>query len=120
MSELSYGDSEKWELIQGDCLEVLKTFADESIDACVTDPPSGIGFMGKDWDNPQTWDDYRRSKNPNDTSRPNVFGRTSKAGPEYGRSNRDLFISFIRDVMKEVLRVLKPGGHALVWAIPRT
>jgi site-specific DNA-methyltransferase (adenine-specific) len=30
------------------------------------------------------------------------------------------FQDFIYEAFKEVIRVLKPGGHALVWAIPRT
>lgn len=34
----------------GDCLEHMATIADDSIDAIVTDPPYGIGFLGKDWD----------------------------------------------------------------------
>lgn len=34
----------------GDCLDVLPTLAPESVDATVTDPPYGLGFMGKDWD----------------------------------------------------------------------
>ena len=34
----------------GDCREVLPTFGAESFDACVTDPPYGLEFMGKDWD----------------------------------------------------------------------
>jgi site-specific DNA-methyltransferase (adenine-specific) len=34
----------------GDCLDVLKTLDDNSIDAVVTDPPYGLEFMGKDWD----------------------------------------------------------------------
>jgi hypothetical protein len=34
----------------GDCLEVLRTMPDASIDAIVTDPPYGIAFMGKRWD----------------------------------------------------------------------
>jgi len=38
------------ELLQGDCLEKLKLLDDNSIDALVTDPPAGIGFMGKEWD----------------------------------------------------------------------
>jgi len=38
-------------IIQGDCLEVLKTLPDNSIDAIVTDPPYELGFMGKKWDN---------------------------------------------------------------------
>jgi DNA modification methylase len=34
----------------GDCLEVLRTMADNSVDAVVTDPPYGLSFMGKRWD----------------------------------------------------------------------
>lgn len=34
----------------GDSLEVLKTLADNSVDAVVTDPPYGLKFMGKKWD----------------------------------------------------------------------
>lgn len=37
-------------LLLGDNREVLKTLADNSIDACVTDPPYELGFMGKAWD----------------------------------------------------------------------
>ena len=34
----------------GDCLEVLKTIPDNSVDAVITDPPYGLSFMGKKWD----------------------------------------------------------------------
>jgi DNA modification methylase len=34
----------------GDCLEVLKTIPDNSVDSVVTDPPYGLSFMGKKWD----------------------------------------------------------------------
>lgn len=37
-------------ITQGDCLAVLATMAPQSVDAIVTDPPYGIGFMGKEWD----------------------------------------------------------------------
>ena len=37
-------------VIHGDCLDVLKTLADNSVDAVVTDPPYGLSFMGKKWD----------------------------------------------------------------------
>lgn len=38
------------ELIQGDCLTVLRNIDSNSIDSLVTDPPAGISFMGKAWD----------------------------------------------------------------------
>jgi site-specific DNA-methyltransferase (adenine-specific) len=37
-------------LLVGNCLDTLKTLADDSIDSIVTDPPYEIGFMGKGWD----------------------------------------------------------------------
>lgn len=37
-------------LHHGDCLDVLRTMPDNSVDAVVTDPPYGLSFMGKRWD----------------------------------------------------------------------
>jgi hypothetical protein len=34
----------------GDCLDVLRTLPDCSVDSVVTDPPYGLSFMGKRWD----------------------------------------------------------------------
>jgi DNA modification methylase len=76
------------QLIQGDCLDVLKTIPDNSVDSLVTDPPAGISFMGKDWD-----------------------------GDKGGRKE---WCAWMENVMRECMRVLKPGGHGLVWSIPRT
>ena len=93
-------------LMLGDCLELMRGMADNSVDSIVTDPPYGLsdhkpadvvaclsawlagepyltnkrGFMGKTWD---SW----------------------VPGPE---------------VWRECLRVLKPGGHVLAFAGSRT
>jgi len=37
-------------IYQGDCLDVLPTLPDNSVDSIVTDPPYELGFMGKSWD----------------------------------------------------------------------
>lgn len=37
-------------LTHGDCLDVLRSMPDNSVDSIVTDPPYGIKFMGKTWD----------------------------------------------------------------------
>lgn len=39
---------------------------------------------------------------------------------DHHKGGRDKWVAWLTDVMRECLRVLKPGGHALVWAIPRT
>jgi site-specific DNA-methyltransferase (adenine-specific) len=36
------------------------------------------------------------------------------------KGGRDSWIDWLSSVMVGALRVLKPGGHALVWALPRT
>jgi len=75
-------------LHHGDCLDVLRTLPDASVDSVVTDPPAGIAFMGKAWDE--------------------------------DKGGRRQWIAWMAEAMAECLRVLKPGGHALVWALPRT
>jgi site-specific DNA-methyltransferase (adenine-specific) len=37
-------------LYHGDCLGVIKMLPNDSVDSIVTDPPYGLGFMGKAWD----------------------------------------------------------------------
>ena len=83
---------DRYHIKTGDCLDVLKTLYDDSVDSMVTDPPAGIGFMagGKK----DHWD-------------------SDKGGPAKWRA-------WLTEVMKEALRVLKPGAHGLVWSIPRT
>ena len=45
-----YYTDERVVLHHGDCLDVLAAMPDASVDAIVTDPPYGLGFMGKAWD----------------------------------------------------------------------
>ena len=38
------------ELYHGDCIEIMRTLPDSSVHAVITDPPYGLGFMGREWD----------------------------------------------------------------------
>jgi DNA modification methylase len=40
----------QYQILQGDNRNTLRTIADNSVDAIVTDPPYGIDFLGKVWD----------------------------------------------------------------------
>lgn len=93
---------------------LLPTLPAASVDALVTDPPAGIGFMGKEWD------DFRRARNPADAGRDSVHGRLSRSGPEYGRRDRENFITWLAGILHECRRLMKPGAYGWVWAIPRT
>ncbi len=58
-------------LRHGDCLDVLASMPDASVDSVVTDPPYLIGFMGKGWDaadgiagQPEVWAECLRVLKP--------------------------------------------------------
>ena len=57
-------------VLRGDCLEVMHTLPENSVDAVVTDPPYELGFMGKSWDSagvsydPATWAEALRVLKP--------------------------------------------------------
>jgi DNA modification methylase len=118
-------------VLHGDALARLKSLPDNSVDAIVTDPPAGISFMGKEWDNftgkQKTYDSAaeRAKANANKEKLKQYqqgatpFGFSSSSG-QPTKQERDAFIAFLTSVMSEALRCLRPGGHALVWALPRT
>jgi DNA methylase len=88
MIRTPYYTDESVTLWGGDALDVLRGMPDSCVHAVVTDPPAGIGFMGKEWDGP--------------------------------RGGREAWSAWLAGIMREALRVTRPGGHALVWALPRT
>jgi site-specific DNA-methyltransferase (adenine-specific) len=47
---MKYPDDFINKIIQGDCVEVMKTFPDNYVTTLVCDPPYGLAFMGKEWD----------------------------------------------------------------------
>jgi DNA modification methylase len=47
-------DTKRIRLVYGESKDVLSKVRDDYFDALVTDPPAGIGFMGKDWDSFQS------------------------------------------------------------------
>jgi hypothetical protein len=75
-------------IFHGDCLELLRSLPDCSVDSLVTDPPAAVKFMGAKWD-------------------------SDKGG-------RDKWIAWLAGIFTEAFRVMKPGAHAFVWALPRT
>lgn len=112
----------------GDLFDVLPTLAAESVDACVTDPPYGIGFMGKEWDSFKPGVEQTRIV-PNkaiESDNLNLKGRTrgpasSPSAVEYDYSVKGLreFQAWTENWAREVYRVLKPGAYIVVCGAPR-
>lgn len=121
-----------WRIIEGDCLEAMAAMDAESVDAVVTDPPYGIGFMGKAWDSQAIGRAAskdaatRQSVGPHSPSRPgrkaarssSAFGSPAHyAGPVRGGHE---WQAWCEAWAAECLRVLKPGGHLLAFGGTRT
>lgn len=100
-----YLDSVVW----GDCVEVLPQLPDDSIDAVITDPPAGFVSEEDEWgiDDDLRWD---------------YTGKTFDTLniPRYSYYDKKVTISKLTKIFTECYRVLKPGGHIIAWAVPRT
>lgn len=88
----------------GDCIEVMRTLPDNSVDAIVTDPPYGLSAEPDMAEVLRHWlagDDYQH-----------------KGGGFMGKT----WDSFVPGpaVWREAMRVLKPGGHLLAFFGSRT
>jgi len=75
----------------GDSLDLMEELPENSVDALVTDPPYGIGFMGK------KWDEFRE---------------------KHGDKGR-IYQRWTQEWASKALRVLKPGAYALIFGIPK-
>ena len=109
-------------LHHGDCLDVLRTLPDASVDSVVTDPPYGLEFMGKDWDAPwkQGADVHAEARN----RRAEEMGDENKRRYIASAVNKFAaglpFQQWCELWAAECLRVLKPGGHLLAFGGTRT
>lgn len=93
-----------WTIHHGDCLEWLRSLPDCSVDSVVTDPPYGLGKPPPIRDVLRAWMDGQQYE--------------ATGGGFMGRE-WDAFVPGPL-VWSEVCRVLKPGGHAVVFAGQRT
>lgn len=117
---------EQFHTLLGDCIESMRVMPDCSVDAVVTDPPYGIRFMGKAWDGADIDKlvAMRRSfKSQDATAGPN--GGYKSIAAEAGKYDLTAtamraFQEFSEVWAREAFRVLKPGGHLLSFASPRT
>jgi site-specific DNA-methyltransferase (adenine-specific) len=94
----------------GDCIEVLKTLPDNSVDSIVTDPPYHLTSIVKRFG--------KEGSAPAQYGTDGAFARASKGfmGKEWDGGD----IAFRTEVWSECLRVLKPGGHLLSFGGSRT
>lgn len=90
-----------YQVLAGDCLDHMREMGDNSISACVTDPPYGLGTQKR-------------------------FGpgqKATKGPPQYARQTSGFMnldwdttgIAFSVELWSEVYRILKPGAYLLAF-----
>lgn len=97
-------------LINGDCLEIMPTLTENSVDAIVTDPPYGIGFMGKAWDT--FGQEYLQREPAYRAERAGLYDQSVNA-------NRN-FQTWCAQWSTAAIRIAKPGAFMLVFGGTRT
>lgn len=97
-----------YQILRGDCLELLKNMADNSIDSIVTDPPYHLTTGKKGGTGPASLNE----KSP--------AGRARISTGFMGQAWDGGDIAFRVELWRECLRVLKPGGHLLAFSGSRT
>ena len=115
-------------LHHADCLDVLRSLPDCSVDSVVCDPPYALGFMGREWDTFGM--DVGRGAQARSQRRAEVTptgeGHSTSAGPYLASGVDSLraaglpFQRWCEAWATECLRVLKPGGHLLAFGGTRT
>ena len=96
--------AKEYMILKGDCLDRLKELPENSIDSVITDPPYGLS---KEPDIVEVLTKWMNGE-PYDHGHDGFMGKSW-----------DSFVPH-PDIWREVYRVLKPGGHALVFAGTRT
>ena len=107
-------------LLAGDCMELLATLPENSVDSVVCDPPYHLTSIVKRFGAPNAapvkvsefYDEGGKSKGSSAYKRVS----TGFMGKQWDGGD----IAFRADVWREVLRVLKPGGHLLAFGGTRT
>ncbi len=92
------------QILLGDCVEVLRSLPDNSVDSVVTDPPYGLNRIKNIPKLIQAW----------------LAGEDGVEHQTRGFCQSEWDVLPSPRVWREVLRVLKPGGYTLVFAGTRT
>ncbi len=110
------------QVIQGDCLVEMKKLPADSIDTVITDPPYGIGFMGKEWDNfkPDKIDEAMAQDKRKHTQIASQRRSNTAGTYDLSLQGKIGFQNWMTKWAIEALRVTKPGGTMLIFGGTRT
>lgn len=107
-------------LLRGDCMTELARIPDESVDAVVTDPPYGLDFMGRDWDNAVKLAGGMLGLIATGDEKQGAFAKGGTHSQGYANHDGLAFEIWTTRWAAECRRILKPGGHLLAFGGSRT
>jgi len=117
----------KNQIINGDCIEVMKQIPDNSIAGCITDPPYNYEFIGREWNKAEIERRKERVKENSSTLVKNIPYGSGLAGgvrnKRWYQRNRENIIEYqqwCEEWGSELYRVTKPGSLILVFNSTRT
>lgn len=116
----------KNKVLSGDCRDVLKTLPENSISACITDPPYNYEFIGHKWDDTEIQRRKDRVKDSKTLVKNIPYGSGLAGGvrnQRWYKKNRDNILEYQQwclDWSIELFRVCKPGASVLVFNSTRT
>jgi site-specific DNA-methyltransferase (adenine-specific) len=110
--------SRRWAIEEGEALDVLEELPAVSVDAVVTDPPYGLGFMGREWDTfspgyrADSWPGYDNQPKTTDSMHTGKYDLRPAAMRRFQARCGEWAAGF--------LRVAKPGAHLVAFGGTRT
>ena len=109
----------------GDCVDVMASFDEASLGAVVCDPPYGIEFMGKEWDDlgavkrANRWDHTKWKRMPGENSKA-PKSQTPQPAFDLSLKSSHRMQDWHLAWLTEAYRVLKPGGIIKAFSGTRT
>jgi site-specific DNA-methyltransferase (adenine-specific) len=97
-----------YEVLLGDCTELLETIPDSSIDCVLTDPPYFIDKLDNNWDAQFIAED-----------KCNSHIKHLPKGMKFSKEQSKRFYDFYMELSKTLFTKLKPGGYFLSFSSPR-
>jgi site-specific DNA-methyltransferase (adenine-specific) len=101
-------DKTETKIYMDECLNIIKSFADNSIDCVITDPPYFIDKLDDNWDAEKIGND-----------KPNSHIKHLPKGMKFSKEQSKDFYKFYLEVSSILLKKLKPGGYFLSFSSPR-
>ncbi len=116
----------KNEIIQGDCISVMSEMPNDSIAACITDPPYNYEFIGRKWDEKEISRRLERIKDSKTLVKNIPYGSGLAGGVRnarwYKRNQENVieYTNWCKSWGRELYKVCKHGAPVAVFNSTRT